>query len=353
MYMSEDYNSPQSPYWCMKTLIAVALADDDGFWTAEEGGYPAFDPPVEVLAAPRQIICNHPKSNHHFMLTPGQFAEAHIKAKEAKYCKFAYSSAFAFSVPTGPAIHQLAPDSQLYLSRDAAETWRTKGTCEAVRFGTSTLRSGPGMKEERAQTALVRWYPWGDRSASVETTLVPPTDRWPDWHVRIHRIRCLRDLPSLKIVEGGFALHGRNEADGRLLPAAELSDDAFLGRFEGVVSGDRSTLVCSSDGASGVVVDAVSDSPQLQVASRALKPDPNTNLVRQRTLIPTGWLEMSGPIPAGVEIVLITSVFAVSSRANGRLPWGGVTLKQRWLDRPAVSSHKSDKGGLNVDMLAG
>lgn len=351
MYMSEDYNSPQSPYWCMKTLIAVALAEDDDFWTAEETAYPGFEPPVELLAAPQQIICNHPRSNHHFMLTPGQFAEAHIKAKEAKYCKFAYSSAFAFSVPTGPAIHQLAPDSQLYLSRDAAETWRTKGTCEAVRFGTATLKLGGG-REETTATARVRWYPWGDRSASVETTLVPPTNRWPDWHIRVHRIRCLRDMPSLQIVEGGFALHGRKESDGRLLSAVELSDDAMPGHFEGMVSDDCSTLVCSSDGASGVVVDAVSSAPDIRVSSQALKPDPNTNLVRQRTLIPTGWVNISGPVPAGLEIVLITSVFAVSTHANGGLPSDSVALKKRWLDRPAVSIQGKTKENIDViDLL--
>ena len=345
--MSEDYNSPQSPYWCMKTLIALALADEDDFWTAEEVRYPAFETPVEVVTAPQQIICNHPKSNHHFLLSPGQFAEAHIKAKEAKYCKFAYSSAFAFSVPTGPAIHQLAPDNQLYLSRDAAETWKTKGSCEAVRFGIVTLRLGLDM-EETAQTALVRWYPWRDSSASVVTRLVPPTNRWPDWHVRVHRIRCLQDLPSLQIVEGGFALHGRKKADGRLLSEVQLSDDAFPGHFEGIVSEDRSTLVCSSDGASGVVFDAVSSALQLRISSQALKPDPNTNLVCQRTLIPTGCLDIPGPIPAGLEIILITSVFAVSSHANNGLHEDTATLKQRWLDRPAVNVQEKANGEPDV-----
>lgn len=343
--MCEDYNSPQSPYWCMKTLVAVALADDDEFWSGEEAGYPAVEPPVEVISAPEQIICNHPAGNHHFLLAPGQFAEAHIKAKEAKYCKFAYSSAFAFSVPTGPAIHQLAPDSQLYLSRDAAETWRTKGRCEAVRFGTAGLKTRGGGVEETVRTARVRWYPWGDRAVSVDTTLIPPTNRWPDWHVRIHRIRCLRDLPSLRIVEGGFALHGHKAADGRLLSAAELSDDAIPGRFEGTVSHDRSTLVCSCDGASGVVIDAASNELQPRVSSRPLKPDPNTNLVRQRALIPTGRVDIEGPVKAGAEIVLVTSVFAVAAHANAGCHEKGAILKQRWVDRPLVSVQERVVGG--------
>ena len=63
--MAEDYNSPQSVYWCLKTLIAVALRDDDAFWTAEEEPYPAFDgkdgkaerPAVVLVPTPQQILC--------------------------------------------------------------------------------------------------------------------------------------------------------------------------------------------------------------------------------------------------------------------------------------------------------
>lgn len=351
MYMSEDYNSPQSPYWCMKTLIAVALAESDDFWAAEELPYPAFEPPVKVLPGPQQILCNHPRGNHHFMLAPGQFAEAHIKAKEAKYCKFAYSSAFAFSVPTGPAIHQIAPDSQLYLSRDGAETWRTRGRCEVVVFDTAALRAKDGTEEE-ADVARVRWCPWGDGAVSVDTVLIPPTDRWPDWHVRVHRIRCLRDLPSLETVEGGFALHGRTTADGRSLPKLEITGDAVPGHFEGIVSTDRSTLISSFDGASGVVMDATSSGPEPRISSRAMRPDPNTNLVRQRTLIPTGWLEITDVVPEGTEIFLITSVFAVASGANDGWHGKGATLRERWLDCPRIDPEEIkaqfDKGSMVI-----
>ncbi|KAF6819067.1 vitamin H transporter, partial [Colletotrichum musicola] len=113
MYMSEDYNSPQSPYWCLKTLVAVGLAEDDAFWTAEEAPFPEIpaSDSVAVAAGPEQILCNRPEGNHHFLLSPGQFVGWPMKATQAKYSKFAYSSAFGFSVPTGPLIQQLAPDS--------------------------------------------------------------------------------------------------------------------------------------------------------------------------------------------------------------------------------------------------
>ncbi|KAJ3547462.1 hypothetical protein NM208_g1491 [Fusarium decemcellulare] len=213
MYMAEDYNSPQSVYWAVKTLIAVGLAGDDEFWTSEELPYPTFNPPVKVIPAPRQILCNHPLGNHHFMLTPGQFVAWPMKANQAKYCKFAYSSAFGFSVPTGPLIQQIAPDNQLALSRDGGETWAVKWKCSEVLFEIATLPSKDKAQLVTTPVAHVGWHPWGDRAVAVYTMLIPPTDRWPDWHVRIHRIRCSQSIPSLHIVEGGFAIYGRRGAD--------------------------------------------------------------------------------------------------------------------------------------------
>lgn len=335
MFLAEDYNSPQSVYWCLKTLIAVALPEDDGFWAEEESGYPALDSPVEVVPAPQQIVCNHPQGNHHFILAPGQFKGQPMKAREAKYCKFAYSSAFAFSVPTGDVMQQLAPDSQLYLSRDGAETWRTKRRCGDVHLGSVVLKEGVGT-ETSAMTASVRWYPWGDRAVSVDTMLLSPTDRWPDWHVRIHRIRCSREIPSLHTVEGGFALYGRKSADGLVLPAADITDDAVPGLFEGTVMTDHSTLICSSDGASGIVTNVIGSPANAQISSQALKPDPNTNLVRQRTLIPTASADIPESLSAGTEMFSISYVFSISALANDGWHGKGATLKERWLDCPSI-----------------
>ncbi|KAM5354893.1 hypothetical protein ACJ41O_001539 [Fusarium nematophilum] len=154
MYMAEDYNSPQSVYWCLKTLIVAGLSEEDDFWASEESAYPAHNP-IQLLPAPQQILCNSPKGNHHFMLSPGQFVAWPMKANQAKYCKFAYSSAFGFSVPTGPLIQQIAPDSQLALSRDGAETWAVKWKCQPVQFGTAEV-SEKGSKVEETPIARVR-----------------------------------------------------------------------------------------------------------------------------------------------------------------------------------------------------
>ncbi|KAL6917599.1 hypothetical protein ACHAPO_000592 [Fusarium lateritium] len=335
MYMAEDYNSPQSVYWCLKTLIAVGLDDEDEFWISEVQEYPPFDPPTQIVSAPQQILCNHPLSNHHFMLTPGQFVAWPMKANQAKYCKFAYSSAFGFSVPTGPLIQQIAPDNQLALSRDDRETWAVKWKCDEVQFGTLGTKSDDGCQAD-VSVASVRWYPWGDRAVVIDTVLLSPTSQWPDWHIRMHRIRCNISIPSLHTVEGGFAIYGRKAASGMNLPSVETIDDAMPGKFEGTYSDDDSTLICSEDGCSGVSIEALLDRSKTSVESYVLKPDSNSNIVRQRTLIPVNGVSIPGGMEPGQEVWIKSSVFAISSKANGGISSDTSSLRDKWLSRPSI-----------------
>lgn len=343
MYLSEDYNSPQSAYWCLKTLIAVSLPETDPFWTSEEAPYPTWEK-ATLVPGPEQILCNHPKGDHHFMLAPGQFVGWPMKATQAKYCKFAYSSAFAFSVPTGPLIQQIAPDNSLALSRDGAETWAVKWKCDEVEFLDATVKSA--SNPEVVQAAKVRWYPWGDRAVAVDTTLIPPTTQWPDWHTRIHRVVNRDKLRSLHIVGGGFAISGREASSGRdLLKHKTLSDDVWIGS-EGIYEGTDSTLVLSSAGASGIRTRYYS-SNDLVVESKALKPDANTNLVSQRSVIPIASYSVGQDLEAGSEIVIVESVFAISQEVCGGKQATGVSgLKDRWLNYPTVSvDQKGDETG--------
>ncbi|KAK3305110.1 uncharacterized protein B0T15DRAFT_484833 [Chaetomium strumarium] len=131
MYMSENYNSPQSVYWCLKSLIVLHLPNHHPFWTAPELPHPLAAnlslrsstlSTVAPLHPPHHILCNPPE--RHFLLSAGQCTKRDHKAREAKYGKFTYSCAFAFSVPTGPLLEQLAPDSTMCLSRDGGESWK-------------------------------------------------------------------------------------------------------------------------------------------------------------------------------------------------------------------------------------
>lgn len=334
--MSEDYNSPQSPYWCLKTLVVVALSGDDAFWTSEEVPYPDFSPATALVPAPEQILCNHPRGNHHFLLSPGQFVGWPMKANQAKYCKFAYSSSFAFSVPTGPLIQQIAPDNALALSRDGRETWALKWKCEEVKYLRLDVVGSP--TPEVVTAASVKWFPWGDRAVSVETTLIPTTDQRPDWHTRIHRVRVHEPLRTLHSVEGGFALFGRRLSNGRDLPVLkELLDEMTLGQ-EGILQDPDSVLILSAAGACGVVTESFASS-SLAMSSRVapMKPDSNTNLATQRTLIPTAEHAVEGKIDVGTEFFLLRHFFAISATANAGWQDRGVSLRKRWINRPRVS----------------
>ncbi|EWG39678.1 hypothetical protein FVEG_02413 [Fusarium verticillioides 7600] len=335
MYMAEDYNSPQSVYWCLKTLIAVGLSADDEFWNSEPLPYPHLEAPTQVVRAPQQILCNQLQGNHHFMLTPGQFVAWPMKANQAKYCKFAYSSAFGFSVPTGPLIQQISPDNQLALSRDGGETWAVKWKCDEVKFGTLMTKTD-NQSVSNASIASVRWYPWGDRAVAVDTILIPPTEQWPDWHIRMHRIRCQKPIESLHVVEGGFAINGRKHADGMNLPTLPVPDRVVPGSFEGNFSDERSTIISSKAGSSGILTEALFDRKIVDVESYALKPDSNTNIVCQRTLIPVSSVGITRRLEPSQELWLKTSIFAVSSDVGEGRQGDVASLKERWSRPPTI-----------------
>ncbi|KAH6891517.1 hypothetical protein B0T10DRAFT_605763 [Thelonectria olida] len=335
MYMCEDYNSPQSPYWCMKTLIAVSLAETNEFWAAEEQPYPSPFQPT-LVPAPKQIISNHPQGNHHFMLSPAQFVAWPMKATQAKYCKFEYSSTFPFSVPTGPLIQQLAPDCTLALSRDGAETWALKWKCSEATFPQLELKTTEGTLPITA--TAVRWYPWSDREVEVETMLIPPTDRWPDWHVRVHRIRTHNPLQTLHTVEGGFASPLCRAKDGRKIPVLDTFDvDATVGSTEGIIHDQDSVLILSSAGCTGVSATSFNaKSSWSSTSSKALQPDTNTSLAYPRSVIPVLDRNTIGGLEAGQEIICATSVFAIAAEATHGSKPSGRSLADRWADKPRL-----------------
>ena len=360
--MAEDYNSPQSVYWCLKSLIVLSLDDDDDFWTADEEPYPDLSSEgqsgVALVPTPQQILCNHAAGHHHFMLSPGQFVAWPMKATQAKYCKFAYSSSFPFSVPTGPLIQQLAPDNTLALSRDGRETWALKWKhCRTAQFFSFTVEEHGKGVHEKGTAASVRWYPWGDQAVQVDTTLVPPTNAWPDWHVRVHRIRINKAIPMLHAVEGGFAGPGRRSTDGANLVAAP--DDTasthrshVLGRDEEVVVGEDATsvLILSYAGATGLAIDEPqSNTVPVKARCASLKPDSNTSLAFQRSLMPAAYHDIiggsQGELAVGTEVLLVTKVFAITASASTK----GVDISKRWNNRPAVAFGKApDAPGLYI-----
>ncbi|OLN87036.1 hypothetical protein CCHL11_06548 [Colletotrichum chlorophyti] len=358
MYLSEDYNSPQSVYWCLKSLVVLGLPKDHPFWTCEELPHPldvsktsrqlpdngGLDL-IRIVQPPRHIVCSMPE--HHFLLSSGQMTKKNFKAREAKYGKFAYSSAFAFSVPTGNLLSQMAPDSTLIASIDGGESWVVRWEPTGVRIDTVTIVGKEGEPYD-VPSLVSTWKPWRYLDLQVETTLVPITAQYPGWHVRIHSVSwdSKSEFPSwvdgIQLVDGGFAIDSHS-SKGNFLPRRDNARDVL--ESGGFAETDADCLVLSQAGASGVAdlaVEGDDSSNQVDKGAWALRPDPNTNLVSQRTFIPAlnhqfSLTRTSEEVdePQGVGVLHMASgIFAVSSTA-------ALTSDERrglWQRRPRVET---------------
>jgi hypothetical protein len=346
MYLGEDYNSPQSVYWCFKAFIVAGLPDDDHFWTSAELRHPldVMNPSRSIdtttlIKTPSHILCN--TREHHFLLSSGQSTKKNHKAREAKYGKFAYSSAFGFSVPVGSLLDQIAPDSTICLSADNGESWKVQWEPDCVSYG-ETIFGG-----EKVPTIISTWKPWKYMDFKVRTTLVAPSTRWPGWHIRMHEMEWLRPSSStsyfqqVRCVEGGFAVSAETTEGITIYeqPCNESTENKYI-NLEGWWENENGCLVVSGSGASGVIDMA----PKLLASPRMgqdksladlnldscgvlLKPHANTNLIVQRSLIPTiqrhmnfrnltGIQSVTGIRDDFVSIRMVTGVFAVEKSAS-------------------------------------
>lgn len=180
--MAESYNSSQSPYWAMKTLLPLALPESHPFWKAEEAPLPPRRS-VHTIPGAGLILTTDPESRDVVAINPGQPVLDWPRNAPHKYSKPAYSTRFGFAVPSStPTPEEGGFDSDLALSDDG-RYYRRRDFCEE-----------PSVSDG---VAYSRWRPWLD--VTVETWLIAE----PQGHVRIHRIQSERELLSL---EGGFAL---------------------------------------------------------------------------------------------------------------------------------------------------
>jgi len=199
--MCEDYNSPGSPYWALKTYLILALPESHPFWQADEQPLPTLAE-TRVIPHAQQILIH---TDHVTLLTAGQLELNNYVNTEAKYTKFAYSSRFGFTIERGRfGLKHAACDSMLLLA-DGDNYFRGRRECEAVRIDENYIFS--------------RWSPWHD--VHIESWLVP----FGEWHLRLHRINSAR---TLQTVEGGFAVmktEPQLSERGSYLSAANGSSD--------------------------------------------------------------------------------------------------------------------------------
>ncbi|KAF2798058.1 hypothetical protein K505DRAFT_405425 [Melanomma pulvis-pyrius CBS 109.77] len=326
MHMAEDYNSPQSVFWCLKSFLVIGLSKSHPFWSSEELPYPMettssslrhIIPDVSLVSPPRHILCNTPE--HHFLLSSGQSTRKRFKAREAKYGKFAYSSTFAFSVPCGTFLEQLAPDSTLAVSYGDDQAWKVRW--EPFDVVSTTTKLG----DETVPTLASSWKPWLDLELVIRTILVPPVSKWPGWHLRAHRVSWkpsfIRDTaPTLRLVDAGFAASAQT-SQGHSILEEQINGDFRTtdgANQQNWWSGHEGCLVISESGASGVVdlTDQFVTGQYIGLNSQSMiiRADPNTNLIAPRSLIPSAQHEL---LSSGEAVFwLVTGVFAVDSGAR-------------------------------------
>ena len=251
--MAEQYNSPGSPYWALKFFLPLALPEAHPFWQADELPLPVLDA-VRPQPQPGMIFQRDAASRHVVALTSGQH-EPWVRHAGEKYAKFAYSTAFGFSVPVGRhGLTQAAADSMLALSDDG-ETYRVRERTIDAEIADGALHS--------------RWRPLP--GVEVETWLIPH----PPWHLRVHHLVTDRHLWT---AEGGFALDRTGDNPIDQAGVEEVGAGFALARYPAGGSGLRD------------LGDPLRIAGQRE--GRVVRVDPNSNLLVPRTVLPTLCVEV-------------------------------------------------------------
>jgi hypothetical protein len=179
--IAESYNAPGSPYWACKAFFPLALPESHPFWQAEERAHAV--PEISVQAKAGLVVCRDEKRGHVFALSSNQTPFWPLRNAPQKYAKFAYSSAFGFSIQVGSVAPANGAGESMLMLADDDRDWRVRESFLEERY--------------RGQTLYTRWAPWPD--VQVETWLAPALPG----HVRAHHVRAKRALRSY---EGGFSI---------------------------------------------------------------------------------------------------------------------------------------------------
>jgi hypothetical protein len=276
LVMAENYNSPGSPYWALKTFLIAALPASHPFWQAEELPLPPSQP-YAVQQQPHLVLCSDPATGHVAAFNSGHRATNEHTHTSAKYEKFVYSTAFGFSVPRGEwGLSQGAYDGMLALSEQGERLYRVRRKNEQSIIKDNVLFS--------------KWQPW--RNVEIQTWVIAGLP----WHIRIHRIENGR---SIDVAEGGYAfpieqpfettkIEGgkgdkRDKRDKEDKEAKEaIAQCLAVPMLSHLHEEDIHMLVVSSaTGSSGVLNLLGYESTELIHAQA------NTNLLHPRTVIPT------------------------------------------------------------------
>ena len=242
---SEGYNAPGSPYWAMKSFLALALPESHPFWQAEEREY---TPPRQFLDEHVRLLLTRDAANSQVVAyTAGNHNPSHMHGDE-KYEKFCYSTKHAFSViKESGTLEKGAFDSMLVVKRRGKDLWHARSGCESFELGEDAVR-----------------FVWSPMEGVTIHTVIAPVGMW---HVRKHVVET--EFP-LEAAEGAFSVP-KDWAGKR--PCDRIASRLAADEHGAVAHGARGT--------SAVFALRGYDRGEI------ICPECNTNLMYPRTMLPT------------------------------------------------------------------
>lgn len=258
--MSEEYNSPGSPYWAFKAFLPLALPDDHPFWTAEETALETSSPPVMNQAA---WMITQREAGDVIALMAGP-PRLMMRNAADKYAKFAYSTRFGLCVEADRWMEGgFCGDNILAVSRNGLQfTARSRNIDQHAGDGFLTSHWQPIPE---AEIHTLQGFAGG-------------------WELRLHRITATE---KLWVLESGHALPTR--AGTRRAMATAFGPATRHGVAMTLDTTHVSALVDLGATRTAVPIDAA----------------PNTNLLSPHAAVPV----LGTTLPPG-ETTLITAVRA-------------------------------------------
>lgn len=313
--MSEEYNSPGSPYWAFKAFLPLALPDSHPFWTAQEEDLDAADGTATLRGASMVMR----RSGGDVVALPAAPVRTDMRNSTDKYGKLAYSSRFGFAVEGDRWLSLgFCSDNILAVSQDGRE-FRARGALSASRVGDGWIETV-----------------WQPLAGVTVTTLQSFAG---DWEVRLHRVAT---DTALSVVESGHAVPAHSLTRGKLRPAfaaGEAGEAAPRGLTIAVDDGHASSLA-DLGGLRRAVEAGVAPNTHL-VFPQASVPALVTRIHAGETLLVTAVRPTHGLDPAGLAASLPTAeaVRAIAAAAGwdvAILDWMTVPGQLEIRRRPAA-----------------
>lgn len=287
--MSEEYNSPGSPYWAFKAFLPLALPESHPFWTAPEAEAMPLDRPLTIRGA--SMIVQREKDD--VIALPAAPVRLDMRNSQDKYGKFAYSSRFGLCVEADRWIsHGFIGDNILAVSADGVD-YRSRAAIQSARLGDNWMET--------------RWSPLAGVSIATLQAFIA------GWEIRVHDIAA--EAP-VTVVETGHCVPARVGSRGRLRAELKSPTDKAGGVTINLDDGHRSAIIDLSSARFALAADAA----------------PNTNIMFPHAAVPC----LAGSLAAGRHLLIsgVRAAFGADSDAAWSVPSsadiGGLLAAAGW-----------------------